>query len=377
MITIMGARRHPAVKAPMGNGTTYVSLFTSTGFQALENESYCKAVETVRPDIAIPLADLTFDMAIPSAKRQYRMVERTEDWVQAFFKHLDPDTVLKPAGVHVFAPLLPVEYPLQWEYLNRLEDHAPELGGLAIYNADILAELHQHAPLASLPRLSLHSPLSPHHVLRQISLGMDLFTLPFLNGISDEGVALSFKFPPPPSESGKIHLLGVNLWHKEQHQTSLEPLVDGCDCYACTKHHRAFLTHLLDAKEMLAWTLLQIHNHHVLTLFFQGIRSAIQDGSFEEEARNFARVYESELPYGTGDRPRARGYHFKSEAAQPKINQAPWRLYGTMGEDPVLAGERAGLAVTGASAPGVETPVVPEATDSELEKGFAQVDKSV
>ena len=59
--TVLGARRHPAVVAPMGNGKDYVSIYTSTGFQKLKNGEYCRDVERLQPDIAIPLADLTFD----------------------------------------------------------------------------------------------------------------------------------------------------------------------------------------------------------------------------------------------------------------------------------------------------------------------------
>ncbi|KAI1848683.1 hypothetical protein JX266_005542 [Neoarthrinium moseri] len=376
---VLGPRRHPAVVSPGGNGATYVSICTSTGFQSLDMERYCNSVATVKPDVVIPLADLTFGPGISSAKRQRRMVERTEEWVEAFFKTLDPQEVLKPAGIHAFAPLLPVEYPMQWEYLNRLsEDHAHHLSGLAVYDANILADLQQHKPLVDLPRLSMDPPASPHHILRQVRMGVDVLTIPFLNSISDQGIALTFSFPPSQTEDGRILPLGLNMWLKE-HQVSLSPLEEGCSCYACTKHHRAFLQHLLNAKEMLGWNLLQIHNLHVMTQFFEAIRVAIADGSFEEKARDFARAYDPELPLGTGEPPRSRGYHFKSIANQPKINEPPWQaLEGDKGEDQVLAGEIAGLVVTGHSAVGGETPLVPDADADAADldqSGFAEVEK--
>ncbi|KAF7520455.1 hypothetical protein G7054_g12755 [Neopestalotiopsis clavispora] len=372
IITIMGARRYPAVVAPMGNGAKHLSILTSTGFQSLEIERYCDNILSLRPDIVIPLADLTFDKGTRSNKRLRRMLERTDEWVEAFFKTLDPDTKLTPLGIHVFAPTLPVEYPLQWEYLNRLsEDHAHKLSGLVVYDADILADLGAHAPLVSLPRLSMDSPSSPHEILRQIQLGIDIFAIPFMNGISDEGIALSFSFPPPPRTGPDNLPLGINLWSKE-HQVSVTPLVDNCNCYTCTKHHRAFICHLLDAREMLSWTLLQIHNHQVLTEFFKGVRAAIGNGTFDEKVRDFARVYDPEFPHGTGERPRTRGYHFKSEASQPKANVAPWRAYeDNNGDDPTLAKEVAGLVVTGGTEVDADSPLVPSAT--ELDKsGFAE-----
>ncbi|KAH6658438.1 tRNA-guanine transglycosylase family protein [Truncatella angustata] len=378
IITILGARRYPAVAAPMGNGAKHLSVFTSTGFQSLEIERYCKAVLTLKPDIVIPMADLTFDKGTRSHKRLRRMLERTDEWVEGFFQILDCDNALKPLGIEIFAPTLPVEYAMQWEYLNRLsEDHAPKLSGLAVYDVNILPDLQRHAPLASLARLSMDSPSSPHQILRQIQLGIDIFALPVLNGISDEGTALTFCFPPSPAQAGNVKPLGINLWSKE-HQTSVTPLVEGCDCYTCTKHHRAFICHLLDAREMLSWTLLQIHNHRVMTKFFDGVRSALADESFDQKVQDFARAYDPELPHSTGERPRTRGYHFKSEAAQPKYNEAPWRAYkGDTGGDQALAGEAAGLAVTGAASLGAETPLIPEATAEELnEKGFAEIEKS-
>lgn len=373
-ITVMGARRYPAVVAPMGNGAKHLSILTSTGFQSLEIERYCDNILSLRPDIVIPLADLTFDKkGTRSNKRLRRMLERTDEWVEAFFKTLDPDTKLKPLGIHVFAPTLPVEYPLQWEYLNRLsEDHAHKLGGLVVYDADILADLEAHAPLVSLPRLSLDSPNSPHEILRQIQMGIDIFAIPFMNGISDEGIALSFSFPAQTREGPDLLPLGVNLWSKE-HQVSVAPLVKGCSCYACTKHHRAFICHLLDAREMLSWTLLQIHNHHTLTEFFRGVRAAIGDGTFDQKVEDFTKAYDPEFPHGTGERPRTRGYHFKSEASQPKANVAPWRAYeDNNGEDQALKMEAAGLVVTGGPEVDADAPLVPESTAEVKDSGFAE-----
>ena len=166
----------------------------------------------------------------------------------------------------------------------------------------------------------------------------------------------------------------------QDHQVSLQPLREGCACYTCTRHHRAYLHHLLNAKEMLGWTLLQIHNHQVVSDFFAGIRSSIaaEPSTFDENTQRFSRVYESEIPKGTGQRPRARGYHFKQEGGQPRINRPAWGKYGGAGdtEDPEVVAEMAGLTVTGPAAGGSETPVVPEVASEELDKkGFADVDK--
>ncbi|KAI1358900.1 tRNA-guanine transglycosylase [Xylaria arbuscula] len=386
MFTVLGARRHPAINSPLGNAQDSISIFTSTGFQKLTNEAYRKYVAKIRPDIAIPLADMTYSQAtnpvdskrrtnINSSKRQLRMVERTEDWLAEFFEAAEDGSEQDTPAV--FAPVLPLSYPTQWEYFNQLDqDFVTRLSGLAVYDVDVLPDLSNHGPLIDLPRLSLDYTATPQEILRQISLGADLFTVSFLNTISDAGIALSFTFPPPSDLAPGIRPLGINMWSPE-HEVAVKPLVEGCKCYACTKHHRAFLHHLLNAKEMLGWTLLQVHNYQVISDFFAGIRASLnaEPSTFEEDYDDFMRVYDSELPTGTGTRPRARGYNFKSQGGDAKINNPGWEKYGT-DSDPALAGEMAGLAVTGAAAEGKETPLVPEVDAAGLDKqGFAEISK--
>lgn len=348
---VLGPRRFPAVTTPVGNGAQHLSIFTSTGFRNLTIPEFTKVVETTQPDIAIPPADLWHTSTTPPSKRQIRMVERTEDWVDEFIRLSDPQGRLKELGVSVFAPVLPVEYPLQWDYLRYLtEDVRESLSGLAIYDVNLLPELINYPPLLSLPRLAFGPSKSPQDLLRQIALGVDVCTAPFVNVMSDAGVGLTFTFPPPETQGDQP--LGIDMWSPD-HTTSLQPIVEGCTCYTCTNHHRAFIQHLLNAKEMLGWNLLQIHNHWLLSEFFTGVRKALNEGpaQFEECSRKFSAAYESELPVGTGERPRARGYHFKSIAGQTKINEPTWRAYD---------GNDDGKATSG-SETAAEPPVAPSA----------------
>ena len=50
------------------------------------------------------------------------------------------------------------------------------------------------------------------------------------------------------------------------------PLTPGCGCHCCSNHSRAYVHHLLKAKEMLAESLLQSHNHYQMLLLFKWIR---------------------------------------------------------------------------------------------------------
>lgn len=259
------------------------------------------------------------------------MAERTDDWMNQFLGLDGRADKLRAAGVSVFAPVLNTPYPLQWQYLNSLaEDHAGRLSGLAVYGVDVLRELlEEHEALEPLPRLSMQFPASPHDVLAQIAAGIDMCTIPFINDASDAGVVLDFQFPPPAAAAAAPRPLGINMWSSD-HLVSFTPFVEGCPCYACKRHNRAYVRHLLEVNEMLAWILLQIHNHHVMSTFFESIRSVLETStaaSFREHVRSFAAAYEAEIPQGTGTRPRTRGYHFKSEAGQGKANAPKWEKY--------------------------------------------------
>jgi queuine tRNA-ribosyltransferase len=328
------------------------------------------------------------------------MAERTDDWLKAWFTDLDSDAVLRHHGIATFAPVLPVSYSIQWEYLERLsEDLVPnnQISGLAVYDPDVVPDmLHDYANLAPLPRLSLSIPSTPHTILRQVALGLDAFVLPFINAVSDSGIAMTFTFPPPTGEpplreDGTRTLpLGVDL-SSDAYKTSVAPLSPGCTCYACTKHHAAFVNHLLSAREMLGWTLLQTHNHAVVSSFFATMRATLAEGqaAFDDAVRRFTRVYDPEFPAGTGARPRARGYQFKTEHGDKKLNEPAWGKWDDEQRAAEKTAEKAAKAakakeqgvqkaqeaegVVESKTNGLETPLFPEDAANELDhKGFAK-----
>lgn len=71
---------------------------------------------------------------------------------------------------------------------------------------------------------------------------------------------------------------------------SFVKLVEDCDCYTCSNYTQAYLHHLVKAKELLAATLLTIHNEHFVVGLVAKIRQAIIDGTYYEfKAEFFAR----------------------------------------------------------------------------------------
>jgi queuine tRNA-ribosyltransferase len=59
------------------------------------------------------------------------------------------------------------------------------------------------------------------------------------------------------------------------------PVDETCDCYTCKTFTRAYLRHLIVAREFLAGTLISIHNLRALIRLMEQIRSFIADGTFE------------------------------------------------------------------------------------------------
>ncbi len=81
--------------------------------------------------------------------------------------------------------------------------------------------------------------------------------------------------------TGRINLMNAAYARDE---TSI---VAGCTCYTCQHFSRAYLRHLVVAKEMLSATLLSIHNIHTLLELARQMRCAIIAGAFDQFAQEF------------------------------------------------------------------------------------------
>src|SRR3546814_3515874 len=90
--------------------------------------------------------------------------------------------------------------------------------------------------------LTCSRAISPDR-LRQISVGVYMIAVPFINTVSDSGIALTIAFPPRSATATDLLPMGGDMW-SPNHATSVAPMADGCKCYTCTHHHRAYLHHL-------------------------------------------------------------------------------------------------------------------------------------
>jgi queuine tRNA-ribosyltransferase len=110
----------------------------------------------------------------------------------------------------------------------------------------------------------------PRDILAGVLAGIDLFdcVLPTRNGRN----AQAFTF------GGRVRLRNAR-WSADT-----GPIEDGCDCYACRRFSRGTLRHLFAAREMLAPTLVSIHNLRFFSRLMDRIRAAVAEGSLAQAA---------------------------------------------------------------------------------------------
>lgn len=65
-------------------------------------------------------------------------------------------------------------------------------------------------------------------------------------------------------------------------KADFSPLDHDCDCYTCQNYTRAYINHLLRAKERLAASLISLHNEHFIIKLVATMRQSIIDGDFEQ-----------------------------------------------------------------------------------------------
>ena len=76
------------------------------------------------------------------------------------------------------------------------------------------------------------------------------------------------------SDDGRFNISNARF------RQSLDPVVAGCQCYTCAHYTQSYIHHLVKAKEMLANTLLTIHNEHYIVGLVARIRASILEGRF-------------------------------------------------------------------------------------------------
>ena len=102
-----------------------------------------------------------------------------------------------------------------------------------------------------------------------------------------------------PSRNGRhghvyTHHGKLNLFNKK-FELDPRPIEEGCQCPACRTYSRAYIRHLLKAKEMLGMRLCVLHNLYFYNTLMEKIRAAIDEGTFEEFRNHYSPLLASKL----------------------------------------------------------------------------------
>ena len=120
---------------------------------------------------------------------------------------------------------------------------------------------------------------TPPQILKMIALGVDMFDCVMPTRVARNGLV----FTP----DGTFNL------RNERFREDPRPIVDGMDNYTCRNFSRAYLRHLHLAGEMIAGTLLTIHNLHFYLDLMAQARSHIEAGDFTQWSSAWIARYEA------------------------------------------------------------------------------------
>lgn len=114
---------------------------------------------------------------------------------------------------------------------------------------------------------------TPEDLIEGILRGVDIFDCVLPTRLARHHSAMT--------RFGRLNLMNATFAEDER------PIDETCGCYTCRTFTRAYLRHLIVAKEMLSATLLSIHNLHTLVQLAKNMRVAISEGRLQSFADEY------------------------------------------------------------------------------------------
>ncbi len=161
------------------------------------------------------------------------------------------------------------------EELVKLDFDGYALGGLSVgephsLRYEIISYTTQFLPKEK-PRY-LMGIGTPWEILEGIEEGIDMFDCAMPTRIARTGTVFTWE--------GKLNIR--NAKHKEDEL----PIDPQCDCYTCRNYTRAYIRHLIQAREILGMRLTTYHNLYFLASLIKKARKAIKRNQFKSFKRN-------------------------------------------------------------------------------------------
>jgi len=234
----------------------------------------------IQSNLASTIA-MAFDECPSSkAERKYveKSVERTTRWLVRCkaelerLNHLEgtinPKQMLFGINQGAIYEDIRVEHAKQ---IAKMDLAGYAIGGLAV------GESHEemyHIIETVVPHLPENKPIylmgvgTPANILEAVDRGVDFFDCVYPSRNGRHGHVYT--------NNGKLNLFNA------QYELDERPIEDGCGCPACRRYSRAYIRHLLKAKEMLGMRLCVLHNLYFYNHMMEEVRNAISEGHFQE-----------------------------------------------------------------------------------------------
>lgn len=237
---------------------------------------------------------MAFDECAPAkAERDYveKSVARTTRWLARCKKEMQrlnslPDTVNPNQllfGINQGAVYADIRID-HAKRISELDLPGYAVGGLAV------GETHEemyHILDETVPYLPQAKPTylmgvgTPANILEAVDRGIDFFDCVYPSRNGRHGHVYT-KF-------GKINLFNA------QYEKDDRPIEEGCQCPVCKNYTRAYVRHLLKAKEMLGMRFCVLHNLYFYNHLMEDIRGAIEEGrysAFKKERLEMLNTYD-------------------------------------------------------------------------------------
>lgn len=234
----------------------------------------------IQSNLASTIA-MAFDECPSSvAEREYvqASIDRTTRWLERCKNEMNrlnqlDDTINKNQmlfGINQGA----IYKDLRIEHAKRIREFDLDgyaVGGLAV------GETHEemyHILEEVVPYLPQDKPTylmgvgTPLNILEAVERGVDFFDCVYPSRNGRHGHVYT--------NYGKLNLFNA------QYETDSRPIEEGCQCPVCKHYSRAYIRHLLKAKEMLGMRLCVTHNLYFYNTMMSEIRDALDEGRFKQ-----------------------------------------------------------------------------------------------
>jgi queuine tRNA-ribosyltransferase len=213
-------------------------------------------------------------------------VERSLRWAKRC-RQIATDSGFLASGHHVFAIVQGSTFDDMRreaaEALSALDFPGYAVGGVSVGEPEpeMLKQVAATTPFlpADKPRYTMGLG-TPPQILKMVALGVDMFDCVMPTRVARNGLVFTPEGP-------------INL-RNERFRADPRPIVEGLDNYTCRNFSRAYLRHLVLAGEMLAGTLLTIHNLHFFLDLMAQARAHLEAGDYASWHLEWIRRYEAD-----------------------------------------------------------------------------------